>query len=711
MGAVQVSAAPLPTAPGADLVVSSIEPIELTPGGSVTIRGEVRGGEDGLEAAQVSVRRASNRSDTVSSLQRWTAPVDPLPGPAVGRGELEDPAATARTEGEVAVGDVPASSTVPFSVRLEAEELDLPESSTAAGSYGLQLLLTTSTEVVDDERGFLVWSPPVDASPTSVVVTVPLTAPPVLAETGLPDPDVLRGEVADGGRLDNALAVAGTLDADWVLDPTLLAGLVAAQTAAGAEATVPSGTPSPATDPTDGASPAPSPTTDPTADPTEEADGDVVDRWLAELREARGVREVVLSDWADPDPARLQSATDPAAAWATLTTAQQRALPAEEVERLVDGRTRDDVLVATDDGASQVDLAALSRGRTTALMHEEAVPLQDPFGLSYTPDQVSIVTATEGRQLKAVLADQVLGDDLAAAVEGSPLSLTRVVARLATTTLQRPNDPRLLAIHLPDTLRPADGATDAVAAALDDTGWARTVRLSTALGTPPSTEAREPLPDGGPLEPHPGVQQMLDAVADSRLVADAVNGPQQPEEDPDLPLQTAAALSRHVDPDTAEALATDLASATQQTVDAIRVVPGSRITLVAAQAALPVTVVNELTSPVELVLDIRSRSPRLQVSESKVPVTVAPGQRTVVEVPVVAVASGPADVSYQLVTALDRPWGAPSTVTVTVATQAEGRVLAAIGVVIALLFVLGAGRAFIRNRRGRELDATEPDAS
>ena len=201
---------------------------------------------------------------------------------------------------------------------------------------------------------------------------------------------------------------------------------------------------------------------------------------------------------------------------------------------------------------------------------------------------------------------------------------------------------------------------------------------------------------------------MLDALVDARRVAAAVAAPEDPVARAALDLRAAATLSRSAGPAASAELAEEVRAQTRGTVGAVQVVPGSRVTLVAAQAALPVTVVNNLDTEVRLVLEVRSRSPRLQVPETRVPVTVQPGQRAGVDVPVVAVASGPAEVTSQLVTADGRAWGPPSTVTVTVATQAEGRVLTGVGVGVAVLFVLGAARAFVRNRRGRELEGAGP---
>jgi len=705
------SAAPSPAPAGpttdAGLEVTSFLPAELLPGGRVTVRGRVTAGAAGLVGARVEVRRATTRGSSVSSLERWTAAVGARTGPAAGQDPFGDPAATARTEVVVELGDLPPGTVTPFTATLDAADLGLRPSAGAAGAYGLQLLLLDGSDgsggtvdrdgeevvPVDDERGFLLWSPATDVAPTRLMTTVALQGPAPDAGTGLPDPGELAATLAPGGRLERLLTAATVLAADWVVDPVLLAAAAVAADSTTAEAEA-----GPADAPTD-----PAPTERAPAEPDDAA---VAAAWLAALAAGRDGRDVVLGDWADPDPARLRSADDVDRAWATVRAAQEAALPDDSAEQLLGGSTRSDVLLHTDGGLTGPDLLTLAQGRRSVVMPEVLVPLSDPSALTFTPDAVTEVTV-DGETFTAVLDDASLTADVVSAIEGSPLALTRVLARLATTTLQRPNDPRLLAVALPPDLTPEPGGAEELAAALAATGWATTVPLATALGTPPSDAAREPLPTDRDAAV-PGVQDLLDAVADGRRVEAAVTAPADPVAVAALDLRAAATLSRSAERGASTELAARLREQTRGTVDAVQVVPGSRVTLVATQAALPVTVVNDLDTEVNLVLEVRSRSPRLQVPQTLVPVAVQPGQLAVVDVPVVAVASGPAEVSSQLMTTDGRAWGPGSAITVTVATQAEERVLTGVGIGVAVLFVLGAARAFVLNRRGRELVGSGP---
>jgi hypothetical protein len=568
---------------------------------------------------------------------------------------------------------------VPFTATLDAAEVGLRQTAGAAGAYGLQLLLLTGEEdepsqPVDDERGFLLWSPEVEMVPTRLSTTVLVQGPPPLAETGLPDPAALVEQARPGGRLERLLAAAGALDADWVVDPVLLAGMaVAADPGAAAARDVPSGepdqpsgsgapvAPGATTAPRGGAPTASAPaaalppaagssdaaalpptgtagTTSPggTASPDStagpggagraeaaRADGvAVASRWLDTLADARGGREVVLSDWADPDPARLRSADDVADAWATLRTAQQAALPDDLAEDLLAGRPRRDVLAATDGTAQLGGPADAGRGPPVG-------PAARGPGAAERPLRPELHAGRRGRghRRRAAVHRRASGR----------LALRRHRARgrgLAARTDPGPRPPRHHDAAAPQRPAPAGGGP--AGRPRPGPGAGRTGRRRPRehdLGRDGAAEhgTGHPALRRGPRGPahrprarRPGVQELLDAVADGREVAAAVASPEDPVAVAGLDLRAAATLSRSTDPGAAAELAARLREQTSGTVGGVHVVPGSRVTLVAAQAALPVTVVNDLDTEVALVLEVRSRSPRLQVPESRVPVTVAP---------------------------------------------------------------------------------------
>lgn len=665
----------------ADLVVDAVVPAELVPGGQVDLSGHVTAGARALTDVQVTIHRTVRRSSTVSAVEDWLADPQP-PGTAEpGAGRPSSVATTVLATLEI--GDLPEDGTGRFALRVEADELGLPETLQAAGPYGLQLEATAQEVLLDSERGFLLWSPVTDAAPTQLFSVASFIGPASDLATGLPSGVELEDLTAEGGRLQLLLALARGLDSAWALDPALLAGL-------NREATR-------------------TPTTTSSSR-----------RWLEELGLARGDRDVVLLDWALPSAARLASAPDVDEAHELLRQVREDLLSDAELERLLDGPSRDDVLLHTDGSVDRTELGVLLDGRRSVVIEEQAVPLVDAFALSYTDDAVTELAGPDG-PVTAVLVGASVSRDAATAAEGDALATTRLLARLATTTLQRPNDPRLVALALPADLRPTPQGSQALSRALESTSWSTGVGLSQALGTAPSDQEREPLPRSGPLPVRPDVARAfaartaLDAVS-AAVVGDGQDAP-DPADDAPQPVPTqrllAAALSGLTAPAAPAQVAGAMLRAAEAAVAGVRIVPGSQITLAAEEAAIPFTVVNDLDRPVRLVLEVTSRSPRLRIVQESPTVVLQPGVRTVVDVDVEAVANGRAEVTAALRTVDGQPWGEATTLVVSVTTQAEARVLGLVAAAVTLLFVGGSVRAVRVNRRRRLLEqaavpTTEP---
>lgn len=647
------SAATAPPA-GPGLTIDSITPAELVPGGTVRVSGRVVAEAGGWEDVTVAVRRTLRRTATVSALDQWTGDTDDGDRP-------DDPSTTAVVE--TVIGAVPSGPGTAFSVDVVADEVGLSDDLRVAGPYGLELSLQVAGEEVDAERGFLLWSPETTALPSRLVGVLPLVGPVPDLLTGLAPPAELRELTAEGGELRRRLELGLALEVDWAVDPALLAGLVAARAAdpAGPEAS-----------------------------------------WLAALAQGRGDREVVLLDWAVPSAAKLAGAVDPVGARTVVEDVRQEVLPPEELEQLLAGPVREDVFVATSQGTDLATLGLLLDGRTDVVLAEQAVPLLDDLALTYTEDAVTVLAGPD-EPLTAVLAGSEVTEHAVAAAGGDPLATTRLLARLATTTLQRPNDPRLVALLFPDDVVATPGGTQALATALGRTGWASGVGLSQALVTAPATQPRAGLPDGRRPPPDQGVRRALQALLAYSSVSSAFAAP-----DPLMaaPAQrrVAAGLSSLTGVDAPAQVAGVLEAEAARVVDGVRLVQGSRVTLAAEQAAMPFTVVNDLDRPVELLLDVRSTSPRLRILAAPQAVVLQPGVRTVVEIDVEAVASGPAEVTAQLRTTDGRSWGPGGTSTVRVAIQAEARVLGVLAAAVGVLFVGGSVRAFRVNRRRRALD-------
>ena len=152
------------------------------------------------------------------------------------------------------------------------------------------------------------------------------------------------------------------------------------------------------------------------------------------------------------------------------------------------------------------------------------------------------------------------------------------------------------------------------------------------------------------------------------------------------PTQAAAALSAH-------------RTQTQQTLDAVAVVPPSDITLAATSAPLTFSVRNDLPWPVSLELIATPNDPRLIV-QNTTPVEAGPSQSTRVQVPVQArVGSGESSLALQLRSTSSVEIGGTVPVHVTVRAEWESVGVAVMATLIAALIVVGIVRTVRKLRR------------
>jgi hypothetical protein len=158
-------------------------------------------------------------------------------------------------------------------------------------------------------------------------------------------------------------------------------------------------------------------------------------------------------------------------------------------------------------------------------------------------------------------------------------------------------------------------------------------------------------------------------------------------------------------PDDRAAAAEEFATRTAGLATAVRVLEGSTVNVLAEQAALPLTVVNELDQAVDVLLALQPRSPRLRVPDP-VPVTLAPGGRQSLTVPVEALANGNVEVLVRLLTPGGEPLGPVVPLQVRVRADWGSWATTVAGGVAVLLLVVGVLRTVRRARRGA---GTGPD--
>ncbi|WP_432523454.1 DUF6049 family protein [Kineococcus sp. SYSU DK006] len=610
---------------------------------TITVRARVRnrGAErlEGLRARLVAQRSAAVAR---SALDRWAR----ADGSASTR-------AGAASE-EVVVGDGGA-----LAAGRQAEVvLTLPAAALgpAAGAHPAAVEVSTAGGGrAGIARTFLVSAPP-QTPRTLLTLLLPLVAGRDASAEGLAEAVGATGD----GRLRRLLAAGADPRTAWAVDPALVA---AARSAASG------GTGEPAR---------------------------LVEGWLADLRTAAADRDVLALPHGDPDLVALERSPDGAALLAEATTAGQGVLDE------LGARVRTGLAWPADQSADTDVLAfAAGAGARTVVLDDDCLA---PDGdLTYTPAGRATPTAG-GTALTGLVADRTASSVLADAADADQVVLVRqrLLAEVATTTLQRPSDPRSLLLVAPRSFAPAPGAVERLVSDLEDSGWARWQPLSQLLEVPdpgvprsaptlPAALARAALPPGHVA----AVASSLGAVDD---FASALGG-----DEPALADQRRAALlllgvSWRGHLDALPAARTRLSESLTALTGAVGIAGGSVRNLAAERSELPITVVNELGVPVQVDLVLRPRSPRVRLDA--VPrQTVAARSQQRVAVPVRALANGSVVVEAQLRTPAGSPLGDPVEVDLNVRADVEGWISAVVGGGAGALLLLGLVRAVRRGRR------------
>ncbi len=558
--------------------------------------------------------------------------------------------------------------------------ISLPAASLGAG-VGAHL---AAVEVSDDSgrlgvaRTFLVSAPP-PVTPTPLTLLLPLVA----------------GRDATASGLDAAVQerlgplVDGSADARvaWAVDPALTATVASVRAATGAAA----GTP------TAGATP--DPTASSSAQPSAEQ-AERLSQWLGRLAAASAGRDVVGLPFGDPDLEALSRAASGAELLQRATTAAAGAF-----DGLTGASVRTDVAWPADQAADEDLLGFCVEGRASTVVLDDRCLVPDP-DLTFTPVGRATVELSGARSVAALVADRTMSSVLADAADPDQAVLVRqrLVAEAATTTLQRPNDPRGQLLVAPRSFAPVASTLSGLVTDLESSGWAAWQTLTELVqATAPDGERSEPqvaaatnraaLPTGHVED----VERQLVAVDDFRSAL------QTSTPDADLLSQQRAALALlgaswrgHTD-ELPQARAA-LGRAVQLLTAGVSIATGSVRNLAAERSELPITVVNELDVPVLVDLVLRPRTPRVQLDA--VPrQTVAARSQQRVAVPVRALANGSVVVDAQLRTPAGSAIGSPVDIRLNVRADVENWISGVVGGGAAGLLVLGVVRAFRKGRR------------
>jgi hypothetical protein len=529
-------------------------------------------------------------------------------------------------------------------------------------------------------RTFLPWFPVSgQVAPTPVVWLFPLSTAPSRAGDGVFLDDHLATEVAARGRLTRLLdAAEGAPSAvSWVVDPALLQSLQ--DMTDGYVVRRPDGSTTPGTG---------------------EADATT---FLTRLSALTASAEVTASAYADPDVVALHRAgLDVDIALASTTA---RDLPQQLLRAPVGHGLAWPAGQVSDDGT--LDVLRASGSRVVVLTAASFPPSP---AVAYTPSG-SVDLATGGAPLRAALSDPVVSSLVAAptrTVAGPPGTADPVVRRqtalaeIAMTSLELPATPRTMVIA-PDLRWASYGAaTHDLVLAVAASPFATPSRLGTLVATPASEvpRARADYPAAArSAELRPaylaGVAAGRADLAGLRSVAPDTTG--QSTDELEAGLTRTESSAWRSDAVGGRRLLTSVRGEIDTEVARVRVLSRAPVTLPGDSGTIPVTVANDLDRPARVGLRLTG-TPATRFEAADLPaVTLAPGEKSTLEVSARVLGTGPVSVDITLLTPEGEVYGEPTTTEVRSAAYARAAQWVVGGLFGILVLLLGVN--FVRRRR------------
>ncbi|WP_107485636.1 DUF6049 family protein [Streptomyces sp. NBS 14/10] len=482
--------------------------------------------------------------------------------------------------------------------------------------------------------------------------------------------DALAAAFAEGGRLRRLVETGARLPVTWAVDPDLVA-----QARAMADGYRVARTPG-ATDP---------------RQTTEGRGGRAAAAWLAALKRAVRGQDVIALPYADPDLASLARGGPGGDALAGLLRRASRA-GKDVVDRELDTDARADVAWPAG-GAVDAGIAGYAErlGLGTVLASGSTVGgLRRSSGALVTGGATDDRAVALGERMTALTYDTTVASLLAqsrpgAGAAGAPLRLRvrqRLLAESLTAVRELPYAPRALMVVPPR--RMSAGAARAVSESVSEglgAGWLEPSRLEAAAQDPEPGQLREA--EGYPvaLRASELPARSLAAVArDQRrlgALSKVLSDPGRTTASAYAAMARAVSTSWRGNPAGARSYRRGVSRFLTASIDSVRLVPKSKVTVAGQSATIPVTVDNGLQQDLTGV-ELRvasSRPERLAAVDRAVGVQASRAVSRTVRVGVRAHANGPVRLTAQLYTSSDgRPWGRPITFTADVRSVPSGAV-------------------------------------
>lgn len=670
-----------------DLV--SLTPTSLAPGGTLAAQIEVTNtSSEPLSTLSLDLRTRSARVTDRAVLAEWQSDNSPETSGTV--------LASSPAHPQLAPGE-----TTLLSVQVAAEELGYSVEPYFWGTRRLSLTVTSAEQPLGTLRTFVVWRP-TDATDTiTQSVLLPLAAGD--ASAPVTDPEAFARS-SESGRLASVRALAPREDVDWWIDPALLDP---PQLAVESEADGPAD---------DGAE------EDLPLGPVREYAPDPRSAELAALlEESVSERTVLALPYAQADPVSLQQA----GAERLARVAHDRGDQVWEESGVEPRATALPVDGAVAD-SGQLD-SVLAAGGTTAII--PASSLRESLSSTVTPSSIGLYesASTPGAQLQLLAPDPELSAEFSLLTEGSDVEQTqqRLLAETATIASEYASAPRHVLIS-----PSAETVLDPVAAgaALDvlaEAPWIDPGRTSDLLDAADHQEwTTDPRSEGdelyalGPLtadQVHPSgpaengrwgtvdqaeAAQLIDPAALLELdtaweqvdTLAAAMEDDAPLDAPRLEILAGTSMRWRGEPEIPAARTEDASSRAAQLQDRIGVVPASGYNVISDAVSVPITISNDLDTPITVRIQVTSDRPLVKIGEPKVVEVPARGQIDAA-VQVEAIANGTVTLTTVLTTEDGRSLTSPVDVPLTVNPSWENWTTLLMAIAMGLLVVVGVARA------------------
>jgi hypothetical protein len=308
----------------------------------------------------------------------------------------------------------------------------------------------------------------------------------------------------------------------------------------------------------------------------------------------------------------------------------------------------------------------IAGGKSTMVLDSGAMPIVGGPP-SVTPSAHAMIKARDEVPVQALLADHTLNEVVDAGAHSAsagPLAIQRLLSELLMIQAELPATPRSLVITPSRRWAPTPSYAAAILADTGRVPWIAPVSLSQVVSDPVydavqrprltfPTEDRSLLLSRGYLDRVSKLRRLVDTFAS--VVVSPADPLVRSFDDGLLRLLSSAWRS---DPSTARSLRESLLGTVQDTMGKVHIAAraDSLVTLTSHSGNVPVTVTNDLDTPVAVVVEVEPDQ-HLVVKRARVEQTVAAHRQVPIDVRASAQTSGVFRLTVRLATKSGRPYG------------------------------------------------------